>query len=72
MKYYVMASVNGNVSIISEWNDLNGARVAYHSTLMAYWNAPDIIIGYVTIVDSELKSVQGYRECVMHSETVSE
>ena len=54
MKYYVMKSANGNVSIESEWTDIN--------------NAPDVIIGYVAILDSSFEIVEGYKECITHPE----
>lgn len=68
MKYYVMKSANGNVSIASEWTDINGAKVAYHDACKAYWNAPDVIIGYVAILDSSFEVVEGYKECITHPE----
>lgn len=68
MKYYVMKSANGNVSIASEWTDINSAKVAYHDVCKAYWNAPDVIIGYVAILDSSFEVVEGYKECITHPE----
>ena len=66
MKYYVMKSANGNVSIESEWSDINSAKVAYHDVCKAYWNAPDVIIGYVAILSSNFEIAEGYIECITH------
>ena len=68
MKYFVIASANGNLDInsISEWSDLNSAKIAYHNLCKNYWAATDVIVGYVAILDSELSVVNGYRECISH------
>lgn len=72
MKYYVLKSANGNVSIDSEWSDLNSAKVAYHNTCKVFWNASDVIEGFVAIVDSQLDTLQGYKEFISHPELVEE
>ena len=64
MKYYVIKSSNGNVSIVSEWSDLNKARVAYHDACKVLWNADDVITGYVAIIDSQLDTVT--KEFISH------
>lgn len=64
MKYYVIQSSNSNVSIVSEWSDLNSAKVAYHEQCKVLWNAPDVIIGYVAIIDSQLDTV--IKEFISH------
>ena len=67
-KYYVLQSSNGNVTIVSEWNDLNSAIVAYHDRCKVLWNALDVIEGYVEIVYSAgLDVVSGYKETITHS-----
>lgn len=66
MKYYVVQSSNGNVSIVSEWSDLDGARVAYHERCKILWNAQDVITGYVAILDAQLDTVGGYKELITH------
>ena len=72
MKYYVIKSANGNVSIDSEWSDLTSAKVAYHNTCKVFWNASDVIEGFVAIIDSQLDTVQGYKEFVSHPAPVEE
>ena len=68
-KYYIIQSSNGNVSIVSEWNDLNSAIVAYHDRCKVLWNASDVIEGWVEIVYSMgLDVVGGYKEHIEHPE----
>lgn len=66
-KYYIIQSSNGAVSILSEWNDLTQAKVAYHDRCKVLWNAPDVIEGYVAIIYSAgLGVVEGYIEHISH------
>lgn len=67
MKYYVIQSSNGTVSVVSEWSDLNSAIVAYHDRCKILWNAQDVISGVVMLVDSALNTVGGYREFITHT-----
>ena len=68
MKYYVIQSANENVSVVSEWTDLNSAIVAYHDRCKILWNAKDVITGVVMLVDSALNTVGGYREFITHEQ----
>lgn len=69
-KYYILQSSNGAVSIVSEWNDLNSAIVAYHDRCKILWNASDVIEGWVEIVYSmDLNVVGGYKERIEHPQT---
>ena len=66
-KYYLIQSSNGNVTIVSEWNDLNSAIVAYHDRCKVLWNAPDVIEGIVQLIYSaDLAVVTGYTEKISH------
>lgn len=66
-KYYILQSSNGNVSIVSEWNDLNSAIMAYHAQARTLWGASDVIEGWVEIVYSMgLDVVGGYKERIEH------
>lgn len=68
-KYYIIQSSNGTVTIISEWNDLTKAIVAFHDKCKILWNAPDVIEGIVQIVYSaDLAVVGGYSEKISHIE----
>ena len=67
MKYYVIQSSNGTVSVVSEWSDLNSAIVAYHDRCKVLWNTPEVVTGVVMLVDSALNTVGGYREFITHT-----
>lgn len=67
-KYYIIQSSNGTVSIVSEWNDLNAAIVAYHDRCKVLWNAQDVIEGIVQLIYSaDLAVVGGYSERITHT-----
>ena len=66
-KYYIIQDSNGNVTIKSEWDDLNKAIVAFHNLCASLWNAKDVIEGYAEIVYSaDLNVVGGYKEKIEH------
>ena len=66
MKYALLQCVNGNFSILSEHDNLQAARVAFHDRCKNLWNASDVIEGYVAIVDSHLTYVDGKIEVITH------
>lgn len=66
MKYFIIISSNGNVTVNSEWSNLNSAKVAYHDVCKIYWNASDVLKGFIAIVDEQLDTVQGYKEFISH------
>ena len=69
-KYYIIQSSNGNVTIKSEWDDINKAIVAFHQLCATLWNAQDVIEGYVEIVyPADLNVVDGYKEHITHPQT---
>ena len=72
-KYYIIQSSNGNVSIVSEWDDLTKAIVAFHDKCKTLWNAKDVIEGIVEIVYSKyMNVVNGYVERISHPQDVAE
>ena len=72
-KYYIIQSSNGNVTIKSEWDDINKAIVAFHQLCATLWNTPEVIEGYVEIVYSaDLNVVDGYKEHITHPQTEAE
>ena len=72
-RYYIIQSSNGTVSIVSEWDDLTKAIVAFHDKCKVLWNAPDVIEGIVQIVYSaDLAVVDGYSEKISHSQVEPE
>lgn len=69
-KYYIIQSSNGNVSIVSEWDDITKAIVAFHDRCKVLWNAEDVIEGIVQLVYSaDLAIVNGYSERISHPQT---
>lgn len=65
--YALIQCVNGSFSVISEHgDDLQAARVAFHDRCKNLWNAPDVIEGYVAIIDSKLTYVDGHIEYIAH------
>ena len=72
-KYYVVQASNGNISIVSEWDDITKAIVAFHDRCKVLWNAADVYEGYVEIVYSaDLNVVDGYKEHITHPQTEAE
>jgi len=72
-KLFVVQVVNGNMTTVSEWaDDPKGAKVSFHNTCAALWNADDVITGEVKIVDENLDRFEGYSERIVHEETVSD
>lgn len=72
-KYYILQSSNGNVSIVSEWEDLSKAKVAFWDRCKVLWNAKDVIEGIVELVYSaDLNVVSGYIEHISHTPEVTE
>lgn len=69
-KYYVIQTSNGNLSIVSEWDDITKAIVAFHDRCKVLWNAEDVIEGIVQLVYSaDLAIVDGYSERISHPQT---
>lgn len=59
MRYAVIQCSNGNFKIVSEWSSLDKARVNYHATCSALWNASDVKTASVVIVDERLNILEG-------------
>lgn len=73
MKYAIIKVINGAFTIDSEWgNNLNGAKVQFHTVCRNLWNAPDVISAYVMIVDEQLDCVEGYKEYIHHEPAAQE
>lgn len=68
MKYAIVKSVNGNFSIHTEGDDLNGMKVSFHGLCQTLWNAPDVITAKVMIVDEQLNCVEEYAEFIRHEQ----
>lgn len=74
MKYYVIKLVNdGDLTVVSAWtDDLNGAKVSFFDTCKVLCNSSDVITAYVAIVDSQLDTVNNYKEFISHPEETTE
>lgn len=72
-KYYILQMSNGVISIVSEWDDITKAIVAFHDRCKVLWNADDVIEGIVQLVYSaDLAVVSGYSERISHPQTETE
>lgn len=68
MKYAVVQVVNGNFSVVSEHGDnLDAARVRFHSVCGNLWNSQDVITAKVAIVSEDLSYVDGHVENISHA-----
>lgn len=68
MKYAIIKVINGNYSIHAEGiADVNSAKVQFHGLCQTLWNAPDVIMACVKIIDENLDAVEGYKEVISHS-----
>ena len=73
MKYAIIKVTNGAFTIDSEWNNnLNGAKVQFHTVCRNLWNAADVLDAYVMIVDQQLDCVEGYKEYIHHEPAAQE
>lgn len=68
MIYYVIHVSNGNLQIpsITEYDNLDSAKVNYHQRCATLWNEPSVITGYVALMDNQLDIVEGYKEFIHH------
>ena len=65
-KYAVCTVTNGNFLIRSEWSDPTAAIKAFHNLAAALWNDASLSEGYISILDSQLDTYQGYKERIAH------
>ena len=70
-KYALIQCVNGNFSIVAEYDNINSARVGYHDRCKILWSAPDVERAVVVLVDRDFNVFTGYREYIGHEVTVS-
>lgn len=67
MKYAIVQCVNGNYSIVAEYdNNLEGAIVRFHQVCANLWNAQDVRSANVRIVDENLNTVMNMQESIGH------
>ena len=66
MKYAIIKSSNGAISVDSEFSELEKAKVRFHGVAQTLWNAKDVLTAKVMIVDEQLNCVEDYREYIHH------
>ena len=67
MKYAIIQCVNGNYSIVAEYDDnIEGAIVRFHQVCANLWNAQDVRSAQVKIVNEYLETVMGKSENIGH------
>ena len=70
MKYAVIQVSNGANSVVAEnIATLDSAKVTFHNRCAVLWNAPDVELAAVMIVDNQLRLVNGYHEVISHAQT---
>ena len=68
MRLFVCQNTNGNMTIVSEWNDNpNGAKQAFHNTCKNLWADKDTTKATVKILDEQLDKVDKYEEIIVHA-----
>ena len=67
MKYAVIQVSNGSNSVVAEGiTSLDSAKTTFHQRCAVLWNAPDVVLAAVMIVDDQLRLVNGYHEVISH------
>lgn len=63
----VMQKVNGNMVIVSSWEDTNkaGAKQSYYDICRLLYADPDTTSGVVAILDDNLDVVDGCKEYIV-------
>ena len=69
MKYYVIYVVNGALQVdkITEWSDLDGAKVKYFDVCKTLTNEKSVTEATVKILDEQLDKVDKYEEIIVHA-----
>ena len=65
--YSIVTCINGNFKIEAEGLNEQQAKVLYHQKCAAFWNAPDVLLGQVSILNQQLQVVGGYSEQIVHT-----
>lgn len=71
--YCVIQVSNGANSVVAEGiTSLDSAKTTFHQTCATLWNAPDVELAAVMIVDNQLRLVNGYHEVISHPTETAE
>lgn len=72
-KYAVIKVSNGANAVVAEGiTSLDSAKTTFHTQCAALWNAPDVELAAVMIVDNQLRLVNGYHEVISHAQNTEE
>lgn len=64
--YSIVTCINGNFKIEAEGLNEQQAKVLFHQKCAAFWNASDVLLGQVAIVNQQLQVVGNYTEQIIH------
>lgn len=69
MKYYVIYVSSGALQVdkITEWSDLDSAKVKYFDICKILTNEKSVTKAVVKILDEQLDTVQNYTEVIVHN-----
>ena len=69
MLYAIIQVSNGANSVVAEGiTSLDSAKTTFHQRCAVLWNAPDVVLAAVMIVDNQLRLVNGYHEVISHAQ----
>ena len=69
-KLNVLQNVNGNITIVSTWEDnITGAKKAYHDRCGLLWAEKDVTNAVVILVDENMDKVDGCKEYIVKEAT---
>ena len=72
-KYAVIRVSNGTNTVVAEnIASLDSAKTTFHTQCANLWNAPDVELAAVMIVDNQLRLVNGYHEVITHAQNAEE
>lgn len=68
MNYYVIYVSNGALQLkeVTEWDNLNSAKSKFHDVCKTLWAEPTVLTASVRILDSQLDTVEDYKEFITH------
>lgn len=65
--YSIVTCINGNFKIEAEGLNEQQAKVLFHQKCAAFWNASDVLLGQVSIMNQQLQVVGNYTEQIVHT-----
>ena len=65
--YSIVTCINGNFKIEAEGLNEQQAKVLFHQKCAAFWNASDVLLGQVSIMNQQLQVGGNYTEQIIHT-----